>query len=111
MKTLKNILTLALILTATATFSSPALNDTLRVVDTEYSNLFVLKADKALKGAEVKVYHANGDLVTTQTLSKRKIVIDFCDVKFGSYVIKVIKDGNTREFHYVKELILSEIIR
>lgn len=92
-------------------FGSPTPQDSIEVVETKYRNLFVFKADRSLIGSVVEVYHSNGELVTRQVLSKRKMVIDFCDVKFGNYVIKVVKEGVAREFAYEKRLIISEVIR
>lgn len=111
MKAHKSIFIAALILASVVAHATAAPSDSITVVDTRYNNLFVFKADRELKGALVEVYHANGDLVISHTLLKRKMVIDFCDVRFGSYTIKITKNGNTQEFTFDKKLILSEVIR
>ena len=51
----------------------------------------------------MEVYYSNGDLVTTHKLEKRKMIIDFCDTKFGEYTIKVVKGDKKQEFYYVKK--------
>jgi hypothetical protein len=66
-------------------------------------HLFVLKTSREYVGATIEVYYSNGDLVTSQKLSKRKMVIDFCDTKFGEYTIRVVKGDKTQEFQYVKK--------
>lgn len=111
MKASKNILLGVMMMIGSVAIASTPPQDSIEVVETKYRNLFVFKADRSLLGSEVEVYHSNGDLVSKQVLSKRKMVIDFCDVKFGNYVIKVVKDGIAREFSYEKKLIISEVIR
>jgi len=73
------------------------------VVPTRHQNLFVFTTKKAMRGAEVRVFHAGGDLVTSQRLHKRKMIIDFCDVKAGTYTIVVQKGKAKEEFQYVKK--------
>jgi hypothetical protein len=72
-------------------------------VPSKYKNLFVFKADKDLVGAKVEVLYANGDVVTSQTLQKRKMIINFCDVKSGAYTIRIIKGDRIEEFQYDKK--------
>lgn len=66
-------------------------------------NLFTLKTDKDLLGAQVEIYNSKGDLITAQSLQKRKMVIDFDEAHFGTYTIKVVKGDEEREFLYVKK--------
>jgi hypothetical protein len=66
-------------------------------------NLFTLKADKDLLGAQVEIYNAKGDLITAQSLQKRKMVIDFDEAHLGTYTIKVVKGNEEREYSYVKK--------
>ncbi|WP_133259503.1 hypothetical protein [Pseudochryseolinea flava] len=65
-------------------------------------NLFVMKAEKKFRGARVEVLSANGNVITSGNLEKRKVVIDFNAVKFGTYTIRVSKGDETKEFHFVK---------
>jgi hypothetical protein len=62
------------------------------IVNTKQDNLFVLRVDKELMGAQVEVLSADGHRVTAQRLKKRKMVIDFCDVKSRLYTIVVSKN-------------------
>lgn len=75
----------------------------IEVVKTKYKNLFMMKVDRAFIGAEVEVYYSNGDLVTTQKLKRRKVIIDFCDTRFGTYTIKVKNGKEVLNFQYVKQ--------
>jgi len=74
-----------------------------KVVTTQYPNLFVFKVDREFKGATIEVYYSNGDLVYTKSLAKRKMIINFCDLKAGTYKIKITKDHHTEEFQYIKK--------
>lgn len=102
MKTLFKSLFVLALLTASAAQATP-LDEAVDVVPSKYKNLFVFKAERKLVGATVEVYYSNGDLVTTHTLEKRKMIIDFCDVKFGEYVIRIKKGNAVEEYHYVKK--------
>jgi hypothetical protein len=79
-------------------------NDAIDVVEPPKTrSLFTLKADKDFVGAQVEVYNSRGELITTQSLQKRKMVIDFGDAHFGQYTIRVIKGGERQEFKYIKK--------
>jgi hypothetical protein len=96
------IAVLVIILTYT-TGASAATRDGRDPVPARYKNLFVFKAERNFVGAKVEVFSANGTVVTTQTLQKRKMIIDFCDVKSGSYTIRVSKGDHVQEFQYEKK--------
>jgi hypothetical protein len=66
-------------------------------------NLFTFKADRKFLGARVEVIYGNGEVLTSQTLSKRKMLIDFSDMKSGSYMIRVKKGTEVQEFTYEKK--------
>jgi hypothetical protein len=65
--------------------------------------LFVLKADKKFIGAMVQVVQPNGNVIAEQILQKRKMIIDFEDVKSGSYTIRLVKGDSKREYTYNKK--------
>ena len=67
------------------------------------NSLFTLKAEKQFVGAQVEIYNASGKLITTQSLQKRKMVIDFGDANLGLYTIKVVKGESKQEFKYLKK--------
>ena len=68
-----------------------------------HENLFVLKASRKFKGAEVEVLSSSGYLVSSQKLTRRKLTIDFKNVRTGSYRIKVKKGNVQEEFQFVKK--------
>lgn len=102
MKTLMRI-SLAVLLMSVSVISQALPLEEIVNIPTKYKNHFVFKADKEYVGATVEVYYSNGDLVTTHKLEKRKMIIDFCDTKFGEYTIKVVKGDKKQEFYYVKK--------
>lgn len=66
-------------------------------------DVFVVKTEKKYIGAKVQVFNAAGELLATQTLKSRKVVIDFSSVKLGKYTIRLSKDNKTKEFQYEKK--------
>ena len=66
-------------------------------------SLFMLKANKEFVGAQVEIYNASGELITTQSLQKRKMVIDFGDAGLGLYTIKIVKGESKQEYKYLKK--------
>ena len=66
------------------------------------SNLFVYKPNSTFRGAVVEVFFANGDLVTSQRLVRKRLVIDFSHVRAGAYVIRVTKGDKIQDFQFVK---------
>lgn len=65
-------------------------------------NLFVYRAEKKFQGAKVEILSVNGEVLAQQHLKNRKVIIDFRDVRFGTYVIRVSKGTHTQEFTYTK---------
>lgn len=82
------------------------------VVDTNRIDLFVLKVSKNMIGSQVVVSHSDGEVISTATLKRKRMQIDFDKVKFGLYTIQLMKDGvEVESFTYNKELIISQVIR
>ncbi len=106
MKKIVVLLALSLLLATVMSLTAapvPPHEEVVDVMNTKYKNLFVFKAERELLGAKVEVYSMNGDLVTAQRLHRRKMIIDFCDVKFGEYTIRITKGNRKQEFRYVKK--------
>jgi hypothetical protein len=70
--------------------------------DESDANVFILKADKRFMGAKVEIYSATGHLITAQTVDKKKMVIDFGDVRKGIYTIRLIKGDDRQEYTFEK---------
>jgi hypothetical protein len=102
MKPLKRII-LVLVVILGALLAKSAMAANVSEVKTKYTHLFVLKANRKYIGATVEVYYANGDLVTSQKINKRRMIIDFCDTKAGEYTIRVVQGGKKEEFQYFKK--------
>ena len=98
MKTLKNIILVTLLsLPILAVAGQDAGNDDSR------GNVYVLKAEKKFIGAKVEIFSAGGQLITAQTVDKKKMLIDFGDVKTGVYTIKLTNGDDTQSFTYEKK--------
>jgi hypothetical protein len=103
MKTFRKILLIGVaVLMMIQPLSAAARRDGVIPVPAKYKNLFVYKADRKFIGAKVEILYSNGDVVTTQTLYKRKMIIDFCEMKRGSYTIRISKGSRIQEYEYNK---------
>ena len=102
MKALFRISIVALIFFSSAANAGTG-NDEVNVVNSKFKNLFVFKTERKLKGAKVEVLSENGEVVTSHVLQKRKMIIDFCDVRYGTYTIRVTKGNNVKEYQYIKK--------
>ncbi|MCW5912077.1 MAG: hypothetical protein KIT62_13465 [Cyclobacteriaceae bacterium] len=77
-------------------------NDPVDVIRTRNENQFIFKVDREMLGAHVVVLSEEGTPITSQRLMKRKMIIDFSDVRAGYYTIVVKKDGKVEKFEYVR---------
>lgn len=71
----------------------------------------LLRTDKSLKGASMVVYSDSGALVISQQLTSRKIIIDFKNVRLGTYTVQVKKENYVQEFTFKKTRMISDEIR
>jgi hypothetical protein len=102
LKTLLSMSLAALLLICSAVSLAHG-HDDIPAAGSKYNNLFVFKTDRKLVGAQVEILTATGDLVTTQILQKRKIIIDFHAANFGTYTIRLTKNGTVKEYYYTKK--------
>jgi hypothetical protein len=102
MKTLIKLFIAVLVFVSSAAFAGNG-NDEIAAVNSKFKNLFVFKTERHLVGAQVEVLSERGEVVTSQVLHKRKMIIDFCDVRYGTYTIRVTKGDKVKEFFYVKK--------
>ena len=89
----------ALLLISSASFAGAA--DEIKS-ESPRKNLFVYKAEKKFQGAKVEILSVNGEVLAQQHLKNRKVIIDFRDVRFGTYIIRVSKGELSQEFTYTK---------
>lgn len=101
--TLAIAMSLSLFTSSMGVFASNSDPDPVHVTVTKQKNLFVFNINKSWRGANVEVISASGEQVSQEKLFRRKMVIDFCKVKAGSYTIRVSKGNKSKEFQFVKE--------
>jgi len=99
---MRTLLTILVLVAAIAPAGAVG-NTSVQILDSNNENYFVFKVHPALKGAKIEVFHASGDLLLTETLSKRKMIIDFRSVKEGTYRIHVEKGNESEVFEYIKK--------
>lgn len=66
-------------------------------------NLYVIKTDKKFVGAKVEIVQANGTVIAEQILQRRKMIVDFDDMKMGSYTIRIKKGDEVKEMTFTKK--------
>ncbi|MBN8576982.1 MAG: hypothetical protein KF775_07880 [Cyclobacteriaceae bacterium] len=99
MKALVKVVTLITLIAITL----PALaNDPVDVIYSRNETQVVFKVDRTMVGATVEVISESGTTITAQRLLKRRMVIDFSDVRVGHYTIVVTKDNQVQKFEYVR---------
>ena len=104
MKSAVKLLTLIFFLSSATAFATPVDQKTSsKTISSKHPDLFVFKVDRKFKKAMIEVYSSNGDLVAITALAKRKMVINFREVKSGTYIIKVKKNNHVEEFQFVKQ--------
>jgi len=99
---MKNILIALLLIVSTTAFARQP-QEQVDVVYSKHHNLFVFKASKKLLGARIEVLSADGNQVASQRLMKRKMIIDFCDVKSGIYTIVVSKNDLVQKYEFIRK--------
>jgi hypothetical protein len=103
MKTFSKILLIGVaVLMMNQPLTAAARRDGVIPVPAKYKNLFVYKADRKFIGAKVEILSSDGKIVTVQTLYKRKMVIDFCEMTQDSYTIRISKGARIKEYQYNK---------
>lgn len=93
---------MVLSLSGSAIMAGPS-EDQERIFSGKEKDLFVFRTEKGFIGAKVEIFSDSGELLTAQTIQKRKMIIDFGDVAFGTYTIKVSKGNMVQEFQFVKQ--------
>lgn len=98
------LLTSAFVLAIISSFATEVTSgESVTSYSSKYKNLFVFKAKKNFVGATVEIYSSNGEMITSQHLQKRKMIINFGDARYDTYTIRIAKGNNTQEFQYVKK--------
>ena len=101
MKTVRNLIVVALFLLTFKNMASPLLGVDVLITSHE---VFYFKIDKGWIGGEVEVLDSAAQHISSQILDKKKIMIDFFDLAPGTYTIVLKKaDCDCREeFIYIK---------
>lgn len=83
-----------------------------RILDNEKRNRFSFQVDRAMLGCEVIITRTGGEQVARFSVKRKKVIIDFSNLRFGCYKVTLTKNGSKmEEFTYTKELILSMNVR
>lgn len=95
------VLTFLLLISASA-FSEKAPHSPVRVLSTK-SDIFYFKVDKDLIDATIEVYNEKGEKLISDSVKRRKTIIDFYNEEAGHFTIKIVKGNMEEQFDYVKK--------
>lgn len=97
---------LTLILTLLAGTVLANSNPNVQITHAEYQNqnVLMLKVDKELIGATFQMLDSDGNVVSTNELTKKKRTIDFTDMQNDEYLVRITKDNFTRVFKISKDI-------
>jgi hypothetical protein len=101
MKTTVKII-IGLLIASSSAFAASN-NEQVDITESNNKHVFVFKVEKEFRGGRIEVLSADGKRVTAQRLMRRKMIIDFCDVKAGVYTIVVKKDDQIKKFEFVNK--------
>ena len=74
-----------------------------KMLTSKSKDFLVFSIGKKMKGADFQLVTSTGEVITHQKLSKRKLTIDFKNIKKGVYTIRLVKDDYKQEFIYTKD--------
>jgi hypothetical protein len=101
MKTFITIVVALVLFTSPAWAAKPG--EAIIIGHSKNKNLFVFKTEKKFIGATIEIYTSGGELLTSQNLQKRKMIIDFEPLMKDTYTIRVVKGDAMREYQFVKK--------
>ena len=103
MKSLATVFLSAFFLTtALANNTTP----TVQLERSEYLNQNVLtfKIDKELIGSTLELIDADGNVLSVDELNKKRLTIDFSDLDYSEYVVRIKKDEFIRVFKIFNDI-------
>ena len=61
---------------------------------------YSFRTDRKLIGAELEVYSTTGEKIVTRKLRGRRVAVDFSQVRFGEYIIRITATGRVVHEHW-----------
>jgi len=103
MKNLTRYLLALLLLTAVMETKALSYEEATSGVRNDGDHLLIIKMDRKNIGAFVEIAYSNGEVIVSQQLVKRKMEIDFGNVRVGEYTIRIKKGNDIQVYTYVKK--------
>jgi hypothetical protein len=97
----KVIFAIAILFSTYHAIGSPLKEIPVVVLNTSH-DIFYFKIRKTMIGGTVEVYNPSGQLVASQNMDNKKLIIDFFDMAPGDYKIVVKKDNVQETFNYIR---------
>lgn len=65
---------------------------------------FDFRSNREIRGADLSVYTLAGECIISQKLKRRKVSVDFDEVTFGEYIIRITSPGRVlHESRFLKK--------
>lgn len=103
MKTLIAIFLSLHFLTASVVFTSKPSNSYLHKLELNEKNVFAIKVGSQWRGANMEVTNEFGEVILQEKLNKKRMKVDFNDMKAGTYTIKISKNESQEQFKYERK--------
>lgn len=84
-------------------FQTEAADETGAARRPSQEQVFAFKAGRKLIGASIEIFYSNGDRIVCRKLRRKKVIVDFSNVRVGEYTIRIEKGEYTQVYQYLKK--------
>jgi hypothetical protein len=88
---------------------TPPQKDKSVVVITTRMDIFYFKVNKEMMGGLIEIFDDKDEIMASQSITQKKMLLDFIDAKPGTYNIRISNGHTVREFEFKKEGIKGDI--
>lgn len=88
---------------------NPSKKDKSVVVITTRLDIFYFKVNKEMMGGLIEIYDDKDEIMASQSITQKKMLLDFIDAKPGTYSIRISNGHTIREFEFKKEGMKGDI--
>jgi hypothetical protein len=91
-----------LILLTVRTHAAPEATDASVKVSADNHHM-TLTLDRSMKGGTLYVFTTEGELISSASIVRRRVRIDFRNVRYGAYKVVLMAENAQREFHFMRK--------
>jgi hypothetical protein len=98
---MKKVMTVALVMMVSASVFAKDPHDV--KVLSKMNEVVYFKVSSSMIGASIEVYNEKGQLIYSDQITSKRMLVDFFTEPSGSYTIHLIKDDKEEVIEYVKK--------